>query len=344
MSDSGLRATFVFADSIAREALLPPDLSVLDGAIAQNVPILYQCKSGSCGTCVAQLIDGDAPMREDRATSLLPSEKAQGRRLLCSTHIQSSCTFALDYASDIGTVQAQKVHAFIDKIEFLATDVVRLEVELAEGCWLDFKPGQFIQVTVPGTDKVRRYSMASPPGDLPRIELLIRLLPNGLMSTYVSERAAVDDVLEIEGPFGSFLLREKVRAPHIMIAGGTGLAPMMSMLDVLRTTPGSKPQVLLSFGCATREGLFFHDEIERRQFWLPSLQARISIDRGEPSATVRIGNPVQAITADDVGNPDTVAYLCGPPAMIAAAHDHLCRLGVAPKNIFTEQFVASEAM
>jgi benzoate/toluate 1,2-dioxygenase reductase subunit len=344
MTKSDLQATFVFADGIAREALLPLDLSVLEGALAQQVPILYQCKSGSCGTCVAQLIEGDAPMREDRATSLLPSEEAQGRRLLCSTSLRSACTFALDYPSAIGAVQAQKVHAFIDKLDFIAADVVHLELELADGCWLDFKPGQFIQVTVPGTDKVRRYSMVSPPGDLPRLALLIRLLPDGLMSTYLSERAAVDDVLEIEGPFGSFLLREKVRAPHLMIAGGTGLAPLMSMLDVLRTTPGSKPPVILSFGCATREALFFCDEIERRQFWLPSLQARVSIDRGEPSATVRVGNPVQAITAEDVSNPDTVAYLCGPPGMIAAAHAHLCRLGVAPQNIFTEQFVASEAL
>jgi benzoate/toluate 1,2-dioxygenase reductase subunit len=342
MNKVDLRATFLFADGSAREALLSPDTSVLEGAIAQNLPILYQCKSGSCGTCVAELLEGDAPMREDRATSLLPSEKAQGRRLLCSTHVRSPCTFALDYASDIGGGPAQKVQAFIDKIELLAADVVRLHVELAEGCWLDFKPGQFIQVTVPGTGKARRYSMASPPEYLPRIELLIRLLPNGLMSTYVSERAAIDDVLEIAGPFGSFLLREKVRAPHILIAGGTGLAPLMSMLDVLRATPGKKPQILLSFGCATKERLFFCDEIERRQFWLPSLQARISIGRGEPSAAVRIGNPVQAITTDDVSDPDTVAYLCGPPAMIAAAHDHLCRLGIAPKNIFTEQFVASE--
>lgn len=343
MTTSDLQATFVFADGVAREVLLPPDLSVLEGAIAQHVPLLYQCKSGSCGTCVAQLLEGDAPMREDRAASLLPGENAQGRRLLCSTSIHSACRFSLDYPSEVGSVRAQKAHAFIDKIEFLAADVVRLELELAEGCWLDFKPGQFVQVTVPGTDKVRRYSMASPPGDLPRLTLLIRLLPDGLMSAYLSERAAVDDVLEIEGPFGSFLLREKVRAPHIMIAGGTGLAPMVSMLDVLRVTPGNKPQVILSFGCATRAGLFFGDEIERRQFWLPSLRTRISIDRGEPSATVRVGNPVQAITAEDIGNPDTVAYLCGPPAMIAAAHAHLCRLGVAPQNIFTEQFVASEA-
>jgi len=339
-----LRATFLFADGSAREALLPPDTSVLEGAIAQNLPILYQCKSGSCGTCIAQLLEGDAPMREDRATSLLPSEKAQGRRLLCSTHVRSTCTFALDYASDIGSVRAQKVHAFIDKIELLATDVVRLNVELAEGCWLDFKPGQFIQVTVPGTGKARRYSMATPPDDLPRIELLIRLLSNGLMSTYLTERAAIDDVLEIAGPFGSFLLRERVRAPHILIAGGTGLAPLMSMLDVLRATPGNKPQILLSFGCASRERLFFCDEIERRQLWLPSLKARISIGRGEPSTEVQIGNPVQAVTADDVNDPDTVAYLCGPPGMIAAAHDHLCQLGVAAKNIFTEQFVASEEM
>ena len=129
-----------------------------------------------------------------------------------------------------------------------------------------------------------------------------------------------------------------------MIAGGTGLAPMMSMLDCAARHPGEQTTSDFEFWWRRVRGYSLATRSNADKFGLPSLQARISIDRGEPSATVRIGNPVQAIAADDVGNPDTVAYLCGPPGMIAAAHTQLCRLGVAPQNIFTEQFVASEAM
>jgi benzoate/toluate 1,2-dioxygenase reductase subunit len=226
-------------------------------------------------------------------------------------------------------------------VERIASDVVRLEMELAEGYWMDFRPGQFIQVKVPGTEIFRSYSMATTAADLPRIELLIRILPGGVMSEWLTTKAKVDDVLDVSGPFGQFFLKEKVRAPHVMIAGGTGLAPMMAMVDALRAAPGRKPKIILSFGCQTPEGLFNLDQIELRQHWMPMLDARISVDRGEASDTVRVGNPVSAITAQDGLTPDSVAYLCGPPGMIEAARHHLESLGLSPENIFAEQFVAS---
>ena len=116
---------------------------------------------------------------------------------------------------------------------------------------------------------------------------------------------------------------------------------MMAMIDALRAAPGRKPKVILSFGCQTPEGLFSLDQIELRQHWMPSLDARISVDRGEAGEKVRLGNPVSAITADDGLTPDSVAYLCGPPGMIEAARHHLESLGLSPENIFAEQFVAS---
>ena len=114
------------------------------------------------------------------------------------------------------------------------------------------------------------------------------------------------------------------------------------MLDTVRTQPGRKPPLLLSFGCANAEALFHRDELALRQHWMPHLEVRLSIDRGEAQAGLRIGNPVTAITAVDIKDTATVAYLCGPPGLIAAGHKHLLALGVAAQNIHAEQFVPSE--
>ena len=271
----------------------------------------------------------------------MASEKTDGLRLLCLTEPQGDCRFSLGYDSAVGSNRPVEAQCFVNGVDRIASDVVRLELELAEGFWMDFRPGQFIQVKVPGTDAVRSYSMATTPADLPKIELLVRLLPGGVMSEWLLHSAKLDDVIDVSGPYGAFFLKDKVKAPHIMIAGGTGLAPMLSMIDTLRAAPGRKPRMLLSFGCQTPEGLFALDHLELRGHWLPTLQTRISIDRGEPPAGMRSGNPVAAITTADALPPDSVAYLCGPPGMIEASRRHLEALGLDPANIFAEHFTAS---
>ncbi|MNN83341.1 Benzoate 1,2-dioxygenase electron transfer component [compost metagenome] len=113
------------------------------------------------------------------------------------------------------------------------------------------------------------------------------------------------------------------------------------MIDTLRQGGGRKPPMLLCFGCATPEVLFCLDDIELRQQWLPTLEARICVDR-EPRDGLHHGSPVSALREGDVTSPDTVAYLCGPQPMIDAATARLIELGVDPANIFAEQFVASK--
>lgn len=335
------KSIIAFSDGVEHEVSVEAGQSVLDAALAAEAPVLYQCSTGSCGSCLAHLDEGEADHRAGSSSSLLPSEKAQGFRLMCITEPKGACKFSVGYDSAAGAGRPIEGKCFVNGVERIANDVVRLELELADGYWMDFRPGQFIQVKVPGTDVFRSYSMATTVADLPRIELLIRLLPGGIMSDWLTSAAKVDDVLDVSGPYGQFFLKEKVRAPHVMIAGGTGLAPMMAMIDALRAAPGKKPQVILSFGCQTVEGLFSLDQIELREHWLPTLDARLSIDRGEPSERVRVGNPVSALTESDGLTPDSVAYLCGPPGMIEAARKHLEGLGLAPENIFAEQFVAS---
>ena len=336
------QVTLRFSDGVEHCISVQAGETVLEAALDGDAPVLFQCRSGTCSSCMAHLHEGRASMRAGKASVLSHSEASTGARLLCCTEVAGDCTFTLDYDSAASGAGPRKAKAFVDKVERIALDAVRLVLELAEGDWIDFHPGQFIQVKVPGTDIWRRYSIASTRADLPVVELLIRLLPGGAMSGWLTSEASSDAVVEIEGPFGAFFLAEKIRAPHIMIAGGTGLAPMMSMIDTIRAQPGRKPLILLSFGCASTEALFHRDELELRQHWMPGLDVRLSVDRGERSKGLRIGNPVAALSSDDVTDPDSVAYLCGPPGLINAARARLIGLGIKSENIHAEQFVASE--
>lgn len=333
--------TLRFRDGKTTSVAVQKGESVLDAALAAGIPIIHQCRSGSCSSCMAKLVAGRAIMRAGASSTLMKSEYDSGDRLLCLCEPESDCTLDLNYASDAGESKAATMHAFVDSIEKIASNVVRLRLELAEGAWMAFKPGQFIQIRVPGTEVTRSYSPASTSNDLPKIELLIRLLEDGVMSHWLENEAQPDDILEIEGPFGSFFLREKVNAPHIMVAGGTGLAPILSMIDTLRRQSGRKPPVLLSFGCATPEQLFCLDDIDLRQQWIPSLSSRISVDSGAHGALLA-GNPVDALRADEFIAPTAVAYLCGPPRMIEAATQKLVNLGLRPENIYAEQFAPSK--
>jgi benzoate/toluate 1,2-dioxygenase reductase subunit len=332
--------TFRFADGASRAIDVAAEETVLDAALAGGVPLMHQCRSGSCSSCLATLCEGETSNQPGSSSTLLASEYDAGHRLLCVSRAQSDCTFDLSYGSAEGGVVPVEVNAFVNGIEPIASNVVKLSLELAEGDWLSFKPGQFVQIEVPGVGQLRSYSPVSTEAELPTLELLIRLLPEGVMSSWLKKGAAVDDVVKLKGPYGAFFLREKRRAPHIFIAGGTGLAPVLSMIDRMRQVGGRKPPMLLSFGCATSDALFYLDELELRRQWLPGLDVRICVDR-EPGSCYHNGSPVSALRPEDVTDPDTVAYLCGPQGMIDAATHRLIELGVSPDNVFSEQFVPS---
>ncbi|MCP5379854.1 MAG: 2Fe-2S iron-sulfur cluster binding domain-containing protein [Novosphingobium sp.] len=337
--DDGAQVLFAFADGVERSVTVKSNETILDAGLAADLPLLFQCKSGSCSSCIAKLIEGETRQAAGH-TTLLRSEYEAGLRLLCQCEAVGNCRLELGYDSEAGSVRATKAKAFVDEVEKIASNVVRLRLELAADNWVDFRSGQFFQLTVPGVGAIRSYSPATTPRELPMLEFLIRLLPGGVMSQWLTDQATPDDIIDIEGAFGAFFLREKVRAPHILIAGGTGLAPMLSIVDELRAQSGRKPPVLLSFGCTDPDALFGLDAIKLRQQWMPGLTARISVDNGA-TGDLLSGNPVDAVLAEDVSDPNTVAYLCGPSRMIDAAFARLEALGVNPDNIFAEQFVSS---
>lgn len=331
-----------FADAVTREFAVREGQTVLAAALAAGLPLLHQCQSGSCGACAATLVAGEVAVRRGVGSTLLPGEWARGVRLLCQSEAVTACAFQLSYANDVGRATPRRCHAFVNAVESLAPDVVRLRLELAEDNWLDFLPGQYLRLRVPGTETWRSYSPSSTAQMLPQIELLVRLLDGGAMSTWLTQRCQVDDVVELEGPFGQFFLRGKTRAPHVFLAGGTGLAPVLAMLETIRAQGGIKPPLLLSFGCRAPTSLFGIEELALFGHWLPTLEVRTAVAQDAPPGCIA-GTALSALSPDDFAHPETVVYVCGPPAMVEAAQTLLSGWGVNPARIHSEQFAPSAA-
>ena len=329
-----------FTDGQVREFVAGAGQTVLDAGLLAGMPLLHQCRSGSCGACVATLLAGEIDTRSGTGSTLLPSEIARGQRLLCKSEASTDCTFQLAYAPEVGTLSPARVHAFVNELDRLSDDVVRLTLELAEDNWLEFRAGQYLRLKIPGTSEWRSYSPSSISNDLPRVEFLVRLIPGGTMSTWLAERCQIDDVLELEGPFGQFFLREPCRAPHIFIAGGTGIAPVMAMLHTIRRQGGVKPHVLVSFGCRSETSLFGESELELFAHWLPKFTSRISVEM-TISSQRRLGNALTALGAEDFAHPNATVYVCGPPAMVEGARTLLQGWGVEPERIHSELFLPS---
>ena len=335
------RVTFRFEDGVEREIHVGAGEFVLDAALRQGVPLVYQCRSGSCSTCVGQLVSGTLEMARDRALSLIAAEIAEGKRLLCSSRALAPSVVRLHYPSSlIFAEERRNFTAHVAGVEWPAPSVAKLAIALERGAGITFHAGQYVRIKVPGTEEWRSYSMCSTPRDLPMMEFLVRIIPGGVMSEYLRS-AREGERLEVEGPLGAFILHPG-KGLHLFVAGGTGLAPILAMIDEIRRASGPKPKMLLSFGCASDKTFFYRDEIELRQWWMPQLSVRLSADRVEDPASGLIqGTPVDALGAEALGDEGAMAYLCGPPPMIEAARRRLAELGVSPERIYAERFVAS---
>jgi len=141
-----------FSDDVIYTVDVAEGEGILAAALAQDVPVLHQCQSGSCGSCVCHLAAGKVEMRKDMSASLLKSEQDAGMRLACISQAFSDSVLDFDYDSKMGEKGPINVTVFIASIDWLSDDVIRLNVELADGQWFDFKPGQFAQIQVPGTN------------------------------------------------------------------------------------------------------------------------------------------------------------------------------------------------
>jgi ferredoxin-NADP reductase/ferredoxin len=320
------------------------DQNLLEAAASARIVLPAQCGQGNCGTCYADVTHGDFTLGKHNKAALPEGEAERGGTLLCCTFPHSDLQISLPFNHDrilMGTIPIR--NAEITAIDTVGENTLRLELHLAPdedgGSGAEFDPGQFMELEVPGQDIHRAYSLSNTANWDGRLEFLIRLQPGGLFSTWLREQAAVGQTLIVHGPKGTFGLTESGLRPRWFVAGGTGVAPMLSMLRRMAEFQEPHP-ARLYFGVNRVEELFCQTELKALQAELPQLQVIFCVWRPDDLWQGFCGTPVDALAkdlADATVFPDI--YLCGPPALIDAAEAAARAKGIPDKQILSERFL-----
>jgi len=334
-----------FEDGVTRFIGCKAGETVLDAAYRQKVNLPMDCSDGVCGTCKGHCEQGEFDMGDEYLDDALSDEEAaEGQVLTCQMVPSSDCVIQVPVASSLCKTQVGKIDGTLAVVEQLSEDSIELAVDLDEGAEQAFLPGQYIHIDVPGSDQHRSYSFSSKPGEL-RATFLIRNIPNGLMSGYLTQLAKVGDRLSLTGPLGSFYLREITR-PVLMLAGGTGLAPFLSMLEQLAQKQegeqGSGQPMHLIYGVNKDDHLVKVDALDAFAERLPTFTySTVVVD--EASTHPRKGYVTHHMDDEVLHGGDIDVYLCGPPPMVDAVLKHFDKEGIVPQSFHYEKFTPNQA-
>jgi propane monooxygenase reductase subunit len=269
-------------------------------------------------------------------------EREQGMALLCSAYPLGDIAIELsDYEeSELeGGAPIEKFLAEVAAIDYLTHDIVGLKLGLVKPAQISFKAGQYVDVLVPGTSETRAYSMANPPSRNTEVELMVKLMAGGLFSEYLRQRVKAGDRMTLEGPYGGFYLRPTER-PALLIAGGSGMAPMLSILRDMKERKIAR-SVTFFYGARAKRDLFQLDELFGFEKSLPSFRfvPALSEPAAQDNWTGATGLITEVVAQEVPDACEREAYLCGPSAMIDAALAVLAQLGVNEDRIYYDKFV-----
>lgn len=300
------------------------------------------CKDGGCGACLAHCAEGEYTL--GKYDSGVLSEQAAARRdvLLCRTYPAGDLriTAPYDHAHIHFGKQGMR-QAVISALEPVAERTVRLQLSWLDdqdGKAVEFEPGQCMELEIPDTGIRRAYSLANTGNWKGELEFLIRLQPEGRFSSYLSEQAEAGQLLNVYGPSGAFGLQADSFNPAIFIAGGTGLAPFLSILRRMAEW-GEDRTVHLLFGVNQESELFHLDELQRLRQQLPGLSVTVCVWKPEADWPGFSGTPADALREYLQNQPgDYDLYLCGPPLLVTASTRIAMDQGIAEQRIFSEKF------
>ena len=326
-----------FEDGVTRFIDCKVGEKVLDAAFRQRINLPMDCSDGVCGTCKCHCETGAYDLGDDYIDDALSADEARERQVLtCQMVPQSDCVIAVPLPSSAcktGTTQFAATLASITRHADAA-----LEVSFGLDQAPVFLPGQYVNIGVPDSGQTRSYSFSSRPGDT-HASFLIKHVPGGLMSGWL-ERARPGDRVPMTGPLGSFYLREVVR-PLLLLAGGTGLAPFLSMLEVLAQRGEVRP-ITLIYGVTRDQDLVLLEALEAFAARLPQLTV-VTCVADPQTAHPRQGYVTQHMGREALHDGDVDVYLCGPPPMVDAVRQHFKHQGVSPASFHYEKFTANAA-
>ena len=309
--------------------------TILGAALAQCVPYPHGCQSGNCGTCKSRLYGGDVEMAAYSEYALNAEEKADGLILACRAVPRSDAEVGWLEVDETVLHPRRRLLCRVTALDSVTHDTMRVRLAVQSGGPLAFSAGQYARVSF-GEHPARDYSMANRPDD-PVLEFHVRQMAGGASSRYVAERLRLGEAAVVEGPFGSSFLRERHTGPIIAIAGGSGLAPIKSIVETALAL-GKRQPIHLYFGVRDERDLYLEDHFLALAARHPNLSFIPVLSHPRAATGRRAGMVQDAVDADHDSFDGRKAYLAGPPAMVEAATALLHARGMRRQDIHADAF------
>ncbi|MFA7412232.1 MAG: 2Fe-2S iron-sulfur cluster binding domain-containing protein [Tissierellaceae bacterium] len=315
--------------------------SLLSTLIEEKIFIPSACGGkGTCGYCKVKVLEGGGPVLATEIPFMTEEELADHVRLSCQCKVKED--IKIEIPEELFNVK--EFEAQVEELEDMTAEIKRLRVRLPEGEEISFKPGQFIQLMAPkyeGNDEevYRAYSIASSPLDKNHIELFIGYVPNGICTTYVHKHLKIGDKVKINGPYGDFYFNNDNDREIILVAAGTGIAPIISILKYMKTYD-IKRKATFYFGAKTPDDLFlldFFKDLEETLYdfkYVPTL-TRTTEEHNWQGETGRVNNAIDKYLEN---GENKEAYLCGNMRMIETMVGALVEKGLAEELIYFDKF------
>jgi CDP-4-dehydro-6-deoxyglucose reductase len=323
------------------------DETVLSAAIRAGIGLPYGCKNGACGSCKGKVLEGELSHKPHQQRALSDIEKAQGMSLFCCSKPVGDIVIEQRELSGFGDIPIRKMPCRIARIERPAPDVAIVSLQLPANERLQFRAGQFLEFILKDGRR-RSYSMATPPSENNRVELHIRHMPGGAFTDHVFGAGATQmklrEIQRVEGPFGSFFLRDDSDKPIVFLASGTGFAPIKAIIERMAQQEVKRPAVLY-WGGRRPQDLYMHAKAEEWARTLPgfSYVPVVSDAKPEDNWQGRTGFVHRAVMEDLPDLSGHQVYACGAPIMVDSARKDFTRLNGLPAEEFYADAFTSEA-
>ncbi len=310
-----------------------PDETLLDAAQRQDINIPSICRVGGCGTCKCKLKSGKVDELTETAYLLTEKEISDGFILACQSRLRSDVKIELDRE---GAIDGPPVSGVIVGKQMLTHDIAKIDLRLDKP--IRYRAGQFAEVTLSAmSDAPRSYSFSTAPGNDRQVSFTVRRVPGGRVSGHLVDKAQVGESVTVRGPGGHFYMRPG-REPVLMMAGGSGLAPILAMLQDMKRA-GDKRPVTVLFGARSQKDLYALDEMAAYESDWPNFRFVPILSEADPSQPWEGRTGLVTEHIPELLGKATSAYLCGPPAMIDSAVAVLRQRGIAEASLHADRFV-----
>ncbi|MDH0648227.1 benzoate 1,2-dioxygenase electron transfer component BenC [Pseudomonas sp. GD03858] len=327
-----------FEDGVTRFIETDGHETVADAAYRQGINIPLDCRDGACGTCKCKAESGRYELGDNFIEDALSDEEiALGYVLTCQMRAESDCVVRIPASSQLCKTEQASFEAAISDVRQLSTSTIALSIKGEALSRLAFLPGQYVNLKVPGSEQSRAYSFSSLQKD-GEVSFLIRNVPGGLMSSFLTGLAKAGDSLNLAGPLGSFYLRP-IQRPLLLLAGGTGLAPFTAMLEKI-AEQGSAYPLHLIYGVTNDFDLVELDRLQALAARIANFTFSACVANPE-SEYPQKGYVTQHIEPRHLNQGDVDVYLCGPPPMVEAVSQYIREQGITPVNFYYEKFAAA---